>query len=147
MMTSNRAEKATEKKVIRLPKPDAENITVLTRELPNAPILPWQRYDSPWMKEGDDPTPADVVHLRDSPSGLDADSHVDAELLIDDRVVDIPESDQTPPSADELTDESVNDTGDLDHTDQTAIEIDEDASTFSPSSKSALPIDDTSTAC
>ncbi|OKH20419.1 hypothetical protein NIES593_18760 [Hydrococcus rivularis NIES-593] len=33
---------------IELPKPDAENITVLTDKLPNKPILPWNRYDSPW---------------------------------------------------------------------------------------------------
>lgn len=33
---------------IELPEPDAENITVLTRKLPNKPILPWNRYDSPW---------------------------------------------------------------------------------------------------
>lgn len=33
---------------IDLPQPDAENITVLTDKLPNKPILPWNRYDSPW---------------------------------------------------------------------------------------------------
>ena len=33
---------------IELPQPDAENITVLTDKLPNKPILPWNRYDSPW---------------------------------------------------------------------------------------------------
>jgi hypothetical protein len=33
---------------IELPQPDAENITVLTNKLPNKPILPWNRYDSPW---------------------------------------------------------------------------------------------------
>ncbi|WP_013322065.1 hypothetical protein [Gloeothece verrucosa] len=33
---------------IELPEPDAENITVLTHKLPNKPILPWNRYDSPW---------------------------------------------------------------------------------------------------
>lgn len=33
---------------IELPKPDRENITVLTKKLPNKPILPWNRYDSPW---------------------------------------------------------------------------------------------------
>ncbi len=33
---------------IDLPEPDTENITVLTHKLPNKPILPWNRYDSPW---------------------------------------------------------------------------------------------------
>lgn len=37
-------------KRVRLPLPDAENITVLTRELPNEPILPWHRFDSPWIQ-------------------------------------------------------------------------------------------------
>ncbi len=33
---------------IDLPEPDADNITVLSNKLPNTPILPWNRYDSPW---------------------------------------------------------------------------------------------------
>lgn len=33
---------------ITLPEPDENNITVLTKKLPNKPILPWNRYDSPW---------------------------------------------------------------------------------------------------
>lgn len=48
-MTYDQADTATAKKVVRLPEPDTENITVLTRELPNEPILPWHRYDSPWL--------------------------------------------------------------------------------------------------
>lgn len=35
---------------IALPEPDADNITVLTHKLPNKPILPWNRYDSPWQE-------------------------------------------------------------------------------------------------
>ena len=35
---------------LELPKPDPENITVFTHNLPNQPILPWNRYDSPWEK-------------------------------------------------------------------------------------------------
>lgn len=35
---------------IKLPKPDLRNITVLTRKLPNSPILPWNHYDSPWQE-------------------------------------------------------------------------------------------------
>ncbi|NJO41920.1 MAG: hypothetical protein HC769_15970 [Cyanobacteria bacterium CRU_2_1] len=36
---------------VKLPKPDLKNITVLTRNLPNNPILPWNHYDSPWLDE------------------------------------------------------------------------------------------------
>lgn len=35
---------------ISLPKPDVNNITVLTKNLPNEPVLPWHRYDSPWLE-------------------------------------------------------------------------------------------------
>jgi hypothetical protein len=35
---------------IKLPKPDLKNITVLTRNLPNNPILPWNHYDSPRLQ-------------------------------------------------------------------------------------------------
>ncbi|TVQ64414.1 MAG: hypothetical protein EA366_01325, partial [Spirulina sp. DLM2.Bin59] len=42
-----------------LPEPDPENITVLSKSLPNKPILPWNRYDSPW-KEGDGPPPEEL---------------------------------------------------------------------------------------
>ncbi|MDB9518967.1 hypothetical protein PN466_18645 [Roseofilum reptotaenium CS-1145] len=36
------------KKKVNLPEPDQDNITVLTNKLPKRPILPWNRYDSPW---------------------------------------------------------------------------------------------------
>jgi hypothetical protein len=35
---------------LKLPKPDLQNITVLTRKLPNTPILPWNHYDSPGLE-------------------------------------------------------------------------------------------------
>ncbi len=38
---------------IELPKPDSENITVFTHNLPNKPILPWNHYDSPWEETND----------------------------------------------------------------------------------------------
>ncbi|MEO0536401.1 MAG: hypothetical protein AAF215_21310 [Cyanobacteria bacterium P01_A01_bin.123] len=41
----------TANRCIRLPEPDADNITVLTENLPNQPILPWHHYDSPWLEE------------------------------------------------------------------------------------------------
>lgn len=34
-----------------IPEPDKENITVLSSELPNSPILPWHHFDSPWIDE------------------------------------------------------------------------------------------------
>ncbi|MEM8543320.1 MAG: hypothetical protein AAGF66_04910 [Cyanobacteria bacterium P01_H01_bin.119] len=42
---------ATVNRAFHLPEPDTENITVLTENLPNAPILPWHRYDSPWIPQ------------------------------------------------------------------------------------------------
>lgn len=36
-------------KRVTLPKPDVNNITVLTENLPNEPILPWHHFDSPWL--------------------------------------------------------------------------------------------------
>lgn len=44
-------EKLSQDNKINLPEPDPDNITVLAHNLPNKPILPWNRYDSPW----DDP--------------------------------------------------------------------------------------------
>ncbi len=38
-------------KGLRLPEPDRENITVLLHNLPDAPVLPWNHYDSPWEGE------------------------------------------------------------------------------------------------
>jgi hypothetical protein len=35
---------------LTLPEPDPDNITVLTRNLPNTPIIPWNHYDSPWRE-------------------------------------------------------------------------------------------------
>ncbi len=42
----------SEKRVC-LPKPDVNNITVLTESLPNEPILPWHHFDSPWLEKDD----------------------------------------------------------------------------------------------
>jgi hypothetical protein len=57
---------------IHLPEPDLENITVLTHSLPNTPILPWNRYDSPWDEAESDPS-------SDSTSESDAKSKADCE--------------------------------------------------------------------
>jgi hypothetical protein len=37
-----------DKPKVIIPDPDLDNITVLTNNLPNKPILPWNRYDSDW---------------------------------------------------------------------------------------------------
>ncbi|NCO76622.1 MAG: hypothetical protein GW795_14560 [Cyanobacteria bacterium] len=37
-----------DKPKVTIPDPDLDNITVLTNNLPNKPILPWNRYDSDW---------------------------------------------------------------------------------------------------
>jgi hypothetical protein len=42
---------------LTLPEPDPDNITVLTRNLPNTPILPWNHYDSPWSEPEAETTP------------------------------------------------------------------------------------------
>jgi hypothetical protein len=39
---------ASENEIVVLPEPDTDNITVLSHNLPNKPILPWNRYDSLW---------------------------------------------------------------------------------------------------
>lgn len=44
----------TAKQGIQLPEPDTDNITVLTENLPNEPILPWHHYDSPWLEQRDE---------------------------------------------------------------------------------------------
>jgi hypothetical protein len=38
---------------LQLPEPDRENITVLLHNLPKAPVLPWNRYDSPWEESSE----------------------------------------------------------------------------------------------
>jgi hypothetical protein len=54
----------SEKRVC-LPKPDVNNITVLTENLPNEPILPWHRFDSPWL--GKDEAQAEAVDSQSDP--------------------------------------------------------------------------------
>jgi hypothetical protein len=44
---------------LRLPKPDPANITVLTPNLPNKPILPWSHFDSPWLDKEVEPVTSD----------------------------------------------------------------------------------------
>jgi hypothetical protein len=48
---------------LTLPEPDPDNITVLTRNLPNTPILPWNHYDSPWSEPEAETTEQDTENL------------------------------------------------------------------------------------
>ncbi|MEW6491889.1 MAG: hypothetical protein AB1589_04970 [Cyanobacteriota bacterium] len=47
---------------LTLPEPDPDNITVLTRNLPNKPILPWSHYDSPWQEGEEEKTAEEANH-------------------------------------------------------------------------------------
>ena len=58
-MNADQVSNDSSDKQISLPEPDPDNITVLTKELPNEPILPWHRYDSPWL-EGEEKERAEV---------------------------------------------------------------------------------------
>ncbi|NEO02111.1 MAG: hypothetical protein F6J94_14435 [Moorea sp. SIO1F2] len=55
-MNSKQVNKKPSGEPLSLPEPDPENITVLTRNLPNKPILPWNHYDSPW-RDGEPENP------------------------------------------------------------------------------------------
>ncbi|OLT58108.1 hypothetical protein [Moorena bouillonii] len=55
-MNSKQVNNKTSGEPLSLPEPDPENITVLTRNLPNEPILPWNHYDSPW-RDGEPENP------------------------------------------------------------------------------------------
>jgi len=54
---------------LNLPEPDPDNITVLTRNLPNTPILPWNHYDSPWQD-----SEAEEIEQEPDRSGQDIDN-------------------------------------------------------------------------
>jgi hypothetical protein len=45
-MNQNQESITSFEKRVRLPKPDVANITVLAHNLPDKPILPWNRFDS-----------------------------------------------------------------------------------------------------
>ena len=66
-MDTDQISEAPSDKQISLPEPDTENITVLTKELPNEPILPWHRFDSPWL-EGDEKDKSDTEKSDTEPN-------------------------------------------------------------------------------
>ena len=47
-MSGEQSNKVLDQRIC-LPEPDVDNITVLTKNLPNEPILPWHHFDSPWL--------------------------------------------------------------------------------------------------
>jgi hypothetical protein len=61
-------------KRIRLPEPDMSNITVLTRQLPNEPILPWHHYDSPWLDSEEELLDEEAEAAADEAEGDSEDS-------------------------------------------------------------------------
>lgn len=67
---------------IALPEPDAENITVLTHKLPNKPILPWNRYDSPW-EESEHSEKTDKNHQNSTFSSSSEDKEAESTLDLD----------------------------------------------------------------
>lgn len=73
-MNTNQANTTPSGGHLTLPEPDPDNITVLTRNLPNKPILPWVHYDSPW-REGaaeneDESQNTDVVDEQSDPQAV-----------------------------------------------------------------------------
>lgn len=67
----------TEEVHLELPEPDADNIAVLTDKLPNKPILPWNRYDSPW--EASEENSAEVQESDSSMTSEVTENHLEEE--------------------------------------------------------------------
>ncbi|HEY9879585.1 MAG TPA: hypothetical protein V6D29_14100 [Leptolyngbyaceae cyanobacterium] len=72
-MDGEQAETVLDKR-ISLPEPDIENITVLTKSLPNEPILPWHHFDSPWLER-------EEVATEEEPEAALKEETVDSEQL------------------------------------------------------------------
>lgn len=91
---------ATEKRVA-LPKPDTNNITVLTENLPNDPILPWHHFDSPWLEKEE--TTAEETPVEDSTPSSDDDGGEQLSLALDEV-----SSEEVTPEPDQSHDDSLN---------------------------------------
>ncbi|GAB4188231.1 MAG: hypothetical protein Fur006_28590 [Coleofasciculaceae cyanobacterium] len=61
---------------LTLPEPDPDNITVLTRNLPNTPILPWNHYDSPWQEAEADKSEQDTDGCEQNTENLDQNAEI-----------------------------------------------------------------------
>ncbi len=72
-MNNNPIDNNINVKRVKLPKPNPGNITSLTPNLPNKPILPWNKFDSPWLNE--------KVHKIDKKSQLSVSLQAVFELL------------------------------------------------------------------
>ncbi|MEL6381021.1 MAG: hypothetical protein AAFQ89_00825 [Cyanobacteria bacterium J06626_18] len=79
---------------VSLPKPDVDNITVLSESLPNEPVLPWHHFDSPWLGQ---------EQAKDQP-GAESQAETDSETKPEEGAVqqlelELPESETTSQSA------------------------------------------------
>lgn len=81
-MSDEQDNKTVEQRIC-LPKPDVSNITVLTRNLPNEPVLPWHRFDSPWLgpKEGEQSQVVPDEDVADGDTSAEAEADVAAQQL------------------------------------------------------------------
>ena len=78
-------------KGLRLPEPDRENITVLLHNLPDAPVLPWNHYDSPWEGEEEanpEEASSDRVTDEESAEVQPSESTGEASHILEDPVAD-----------------------------------------------------------
>jgi hypothetical protein len=84
-MNSSKRFNATESDngCLRLPKPDAANITVITPNLPNKPILPWTHFDSPWL-ESEENHPQEEGKEDDQKSTVNTQESTNSEPETDD---------------------------------------------------------------
>lgn len=89
-MDGEQAETVLDKRV-SLPEPDIENITVLTKSLPNEPILPWHHFDSPWLEREE--TDSEEVESEESPPEEET---IESEQLT--LELELPAADQNPDS-------------------------------------------------
>lgn len=67
----------TDEPKIKLPEPDLDNITVLTENLPNKPILPWNRYDSDWDENINQDNPLENEENEDNQTVSDISPKID----------------------------------------------------------------------
>ncbi|WP_414588271.1 hypothetical protein [Scytonema sp. PCC 10023] len=72
----------SDSRCLRLPKPDAANITVITPNLPNKPILPWTHFDSPWLESEENHQ--EEGKEEDKKSTLDTEESTNSEPETDD---------------------------------------------------------------
>lgn len=80
-MNSKQGNKASEQR-ISLPKPDVENITVLTKNLPNEPVLPWHRFDSPWLEREPETAPS-IAEESEGERGTDSNDSKARQLTLE----------------------------------------------------------------